>query len=129
MQAVLDTVLARAGEEVKSRFGMLLAANGDGVQYAQPGAEVLAELGGATLAAPAPVPQRLDPEAIGRLPTILMEYVKIDNERVEIKRGALGEPTQYRFEDDAWTAGGNKGKVCDNGDTCCNPGKDGTTRP
>ena len=49
------------------------------MQYAEPGAEVLAELGGATLAAPAPVPQRLDPEAIGRLRTILMEYVKIDN--------------------------------------------------
>jgi len=79
MQAVLDTVLARAAEEAKSRFGMLLAANGDGVQYAQPGAGVLAQLGGATLAAPAPVPQRLDPEAIGRLRTILMEYVKIDN--------------------------------------------------
>jgi len=58
---------------------MLLAATGDAVQYAQPGAEVLAGLGGATLAAPAPVPQRLDPEAIGRLRTILMEYVKIDN--------------------------------------------------
>ena len=27
MQAVLDTVLARAAEEAKSRFGMLLAAN------------------------------------------------------------------------------------------------------
>ena len=79
MQAVLDTVLARAAEEAKSRFGMLLAAQGDGVQYAQPGAEVLAELGGAMLAAPAPVPQRLDPEAIGRLRTILIEYVKIDN--------------------------------------------------
>jgi transcriptional regulator with XRE-family HTH domain len=79
MQAVLDTVLARAAEEAKSRFGMLMAAAGDGVQYAEPGAEVLAGLGGATLAAPAPVPQRLDPEAIGRLRTILMEYVKIDN--------------------------------------------------
>ena len=52
MQAVLDTVLARAAEEAKSRFGMLLAAAGDGVRYAEPGAEVLAELGGATLAAP-----------------------------------------------------------------------------
>ena len=79
MQAVLDTVLARAAKEAKSRFRMLLAANGGGVQAAQPGAEVLAELGGAMLAAPAPVPQRLDPEAIGRLRTILMEYVKIDN--------------------------------------------------
>ena len=79
IQAVLDTVLARAAEEVKSRFGMLMTAAGDGVQYEQPGAEVLAQLGGATLAAPAPVPQRLDPEAIGRLRTILIEYVKIDN--------------------------------------------------
>jgi transcriptional regulator with XRE-family HTH domain len=76
MQAVLDTVLACAAEEAKSRFGMLLAATGDGVQYAEPGAEVPAGLGGATLAAPAPVPQHLDPEAIGRLRTILKEYVK-----------------------------------------------------
>jgi transcriptional regulator with XRE-family HTH domain len=36
LQAVLDTVLARAAEEAKSRFGILLAANGDGVQYANP---------------------------------------------------------------------------------------------
>ena len=79
LQAVLDTVLARASEEAKSRFGMLLAANGDQVQYQEPGVEVLAERGGTTLAAPAPVPQRLDPEAIGRLRTILMEYTKIDN--------------------------------------------------
>ena len=26
------------------------------------------------------------------------EYVKIDNQRIEIKRGAFGEPTQYRFK-------------------------------
>jgi transcriptional regulator with XRE-family HTH domain len=79
MQAVLDTMLARASDEAKSRFGILVAAHGDGVQFEEPGAEVLAELGGTALAAPAPVPERLDPEAIGRLRTILMEYIKIDN--------------------------------------------------
>jgi transcriptional regulator with XRE-family HTH domain len=79
MQAALDTALTRASDEAKSRFGMLLAATRDGVQYEEPGAEVLAGPGAATRAAPASIPQRLDPEAIGRLLTILIEYVKIDN--------------------------------------------------
>jgi transcriptional regulator with XRE-family HTH domain len=79
MQAALDTALTRASDEAKSRFGMLLAATGDGMPHEEAGAEVLAGLGAATRAAPAPIPQRLDPEAIGRLLTILMEYVKIDN--------------------------------------------------
>jgi hypothetical protein len=36
LQAVLDTVLARASDEAKSRFGILVAANGDGVRYEDP---------------------------------------------------------------------------------------------
>jgi DNA-binding transcriptional regulator YiaG len=75
MQAALDTVLARAPDEAKGRFGMLLAAtrNPAGV------AGNAVTLGAVALAGPAPVPRRLDPEAIRRLRTILLEYVKIDN--------------------------------------------------
>jgi transcriptional regulator with XRE-family HTH domain len=75
MQAALDTVLARASDEAKSRFGMLLAATRDPAELA--GSALT--LGAAALPGPAPVPRRLDPEAIRRLRTILMEYVKIDN--------------------------------------------------
>jgi transcriptional regulator with XRE-family HTH domain len=75
MQAALDTVLARASDDAKGRFGMLLAPTRDPAGV--PGSPVA--LGAAALASPAPVPRRLDPEAIGRLRTILMEYVKIDN--------------------------------------------------
>jgi transcriptional regulator with XRE-family HTH domain len=75
MQAALDTVLARASDDAKARFGMLLAATRNPAGL--PGSAVT--LGAAALAGPAPVPRRLDPEAIRRLRTILMEYVKIDN--------------------------------------------------
>ena len=75
MQAALDTVLARASDDAKGRFGMLLAATRDPGR--SPGSAVA--LGVATPAAPAPVPRQLDPEAIRRLRTILLEYVKIDN--------------------------------------------------
>jgi transcriptional regulator with XRE-family HTH domain len=75
MQAALDTVLTRASDEAKGRFGTLLAAtrNPTGLP------ESAVTLGAAALASPAPVPRRLDPEAIRRLRTILMEYAKIDN--------------------------------------------------
>jgi transcriptional regulator with XRE-family HTH domain len=75
MQAALDTVLERAADEAKARFGMLLAATRDPAGL--PGSAVT--LGAAALASLAPVPRRLDPEAIRRLRTILMEYVTIDN--------------------------------------------------
>jgi tetratricopeptide (TPR) repeat protein len=75
MQAALDTVLARAPDEAKGRFGMLLAATRNPAGIAGNGVT----LGAVALAGPAPVPRRLDPEAIRRLRTILLEYVKIDN--------------------------------------------------
>jgi DNA-binding transcriptional regulator YiaG/tetratricopeptide (TPR) repeat protein len=75
MQAALDTVLARAPDEAKGRFGILLGATRDPAEI--PGSAVT--LGAAALAGRAPVPRRLNPEAIRRLRTILMEYVKIDN--------------------------------------------------
>ena len=75
MQAALDTMLARTSDDAKARFGMLLAATQDPTRF--PGSGVT--LGAAALAGPAPMPRRLDPEAIRRLRTILLEYVKIDN--------------------------------------------------
>jgi transcriptional regulator with XRE-family HTH domain len=75
MQAALDTVLTRAPDEAKGRFGMLLAALRDPAGVAG-SADTL---GAAGLPGPAPMPRRLDPEAIRRLQTILVEYVKIDN--------------------------------------------------
>jgi transcriptional regulator with XRE-family HTH domain len=75
MQAALDTVLARASDDAKSRFALLLATARDPAK--SPGSAVA--LGAATLAGPAPVPRRLDPEAIRRLRTILLEYARIDN--------------------------------------------------
>jgi hypothetical protein len=75
MQAALDTVLARASDEAKGRFATLLAATRDPAGL--PASAVT--LGAAALPGPAPVPRRLDPEAIRRLRTILMEYVTIDN--------------------------------------------------
>ena len=75
MQAALDTVLARASDDAKGRFGMLLAPTRDPAGV--PGSPVA--LGAAALASPAPVPRRVDPEAVGRLGTILTEYAKIDN--------------------------------------------------
>jgi transcriptional regulator with XRE-family HTH domain len=76
LQAALDTVLARASDEAKVRFAMLLAALRDPAGVAR-GAETLGAA--AALPGPAPMPRRLDPEAIRRLQTILVEYVKIDN--------------------------------------------------
>jgi hypothetical protein len=75
MQAALDTVLARASDDAKGRFAMLLAATRDPAK--SPGSAAV--LGAATLVGPAPVPRRLDPEAIRRLRTILLEYARIDN--------------------------------------------------
>jgi DNA-binding transcriptional regulator YiaG len=75
MQATLDTVLARAPDEAKGRFAMLLAATRGPAGL--PGSAMT--LGAAALAGPAPVPRRLDPEAIRRLRTILLEYARIDN--------------------------------------------------
>jgi transcriptional regulator with XRE-family HTH domain len=75
MQAALDTVLERASDEAKGRFAMLLAATRGPAEV--PGSAMT--LGAAALASPAPVPRRLDPEAIRRLRTILLEYARIDN--------------------------------------------------
>jgi transcriptional regulator with XRE-family HTH domain len=75
MQAALDTVLARASDDAKGRFAMILAATRDPAK--SPGSA--GALGAATLVGPAPVPRRLDPEAIRRLRTILLEYARIDN--------------------------------------------------